>query len=79
MTVTELESYLILIKKDAGECNRYAADNLQKYINLTCGVTLPIITEGENCTKHVFSIGGTELFQRHTGDFGTRLNSSHLA
>ena len=69
MTVTELTSYHILLKKDAGECNRYAADNLQKYISLTCGVTLPIITEGENCAKHVFSIGGTELFQKYTGDF----------
>ena len=68
MNLSELKNYKIIVKKDAGECNLYSAENLQKYIEKTTGVKLEIVT----CDKAVapfFSIGETCQFKVATKDF----------
>ena len=68
MNLSELKKYKIAVKKDAGECNLYSAENLQKYLEKTTGVKLEIVT----CDKAVapfFSIGETCQFKVATKDF----------
>ena len=69
MKAQELNRYKILIKEDAGACNVYAAENLQKYISLTCRVELEIVRDGTLPDQPVFSIGETKLFSMYTGAF----------
>ena len=69
MKAQELNRYKILIKEDAGACNVYAAENLQKYISLTCRVELEIVRDGTLPDQPVFSIGETKLFSMYTDAF----------
>lgn len=68
LTTEELAQYKILIPADAGECNRYAAENLQCYVNKTCGINLAILQDDELVTCPFFSIGNTRPFQDSTGN-----------
>lgn len=69
MKIEHLTQYKILIPADAGECNRYAAENLQVYIKKTCGVDLAIIQDNQQLTGPYFSIGKTHLLEQHSKDF----------
>lgn len=69
MTIQELRQYKILIRADAGECNRYTAENLRNYVKKTCGVELKIVQDALPVSSPFFSIGSTQPFQEETGDF----------
>ena len=69
MTIQELKQYKILIRRDAGECNRYAAENLKSYVSKTCSVELPIVEDDIPVNSPFFSIGDTGAFRKNTGDF----------
>ena len=68
MNLTELKNYKIVVKKDAGECNLYSAENLQKYLEKTTGVKLEIVT-CDKASAPFFSIGETCQFKVATKDF----------
>lgn len=63
MTIQELKQYKILIQADAGECNRYAAENLQKYVKMCCGIELVLVQDNGPVDSPFFSIGNTKAFQ----------------
>ena len=65
----ELNKYKILLAADAGECNQYAAENLQNYVDKTCHVRLEIVRDNEEKTGPFFSIGKTQLFLEANGEF----------
>jgi len=69
MTIVELQTYTILLPADAGECNVYAAENLQEYLRKTCGVVPEILRDDGPVNGPFFSIGNTRPFREHTGDF----------
>lgn len=69
MNVKELKKYKILVKSDAGECNLYAAENLQKYLKLTTKVNLKIVTDDKAVSFPFFSIGETKEFLKANKDF----------
>ena len=69
MDLNQLKGYKILVKKDAGECNVYASQNLQKYIEKTTGITLPIVSDDSIFEPPFFSIGQTLPFAAATGNF----------
>lgn len=69
MTLEQLSTYTILLPADAGECNIYAAENLQTYLQKTCGVTPEIQRDNDGIPALFFSIGSTRPFRENTGDF----------
>lgn len=69
MTIQELRQYKILIRADAGECNRYTAENLRNYVKKTCGVELKIVQDSLSVSSPFFSIGSTQPLQEQIGDF----------
>lgn len=69
MTIQELTQYRIMLPADAGECNRYAAENLQRYVKKSCGVELSVIDDDLPVNSPFFSVGDTQPFQENTGDF----------
>ena len=68
MNLKQLKNYKIVVKKDAGECNLYSAENLQKYLEKTTGVKLEIVT-CDKAAAPFFSIGETCQFKLATKDF----------
>lgn len=56
--------YKIALKKDASAADRFSAEELQTYIRLSTGATLPIVeeTDGANFGNKFLSVGRTALF-----------------
>lgn len=69
MNVKELKNYKILVKENAGECNLYSAENLQKYIKLTADIDIEIVSDEKDVSSPFFSIGQTKAFLKATKDF----------
>ena len=69
MTLDKLANYKILLSAEAGECNQYAAENLQRYIYETCGIHLDIVRDHEGAMEPFFSIADTKLFLENNSDF----------
>ena len=57
--------YKIAIPTKASECEKYAAEELRKYIQKSTGATLPIITDASDVSlgQKIVSIGDTKLFR----------------
>jgi len=62
-------NYCICIPKNASECNEYASEELQKFIQSCTNVELEIIKDDEIKDKKIISLGNTSLFKKEIGNY----------
>src|SRR5262245_60271158 len=56
--------YSIVIAADAIPSERYAADELQRYVERISGATLPIVTDGEKTARYEILLGDNVHFRK---------------
>ncbi|MBQ3493343.1 MAG: DUF4838 domain-containing protein [Clostridia bacterium] len=60
--------YSLLLSKNATSLEKKASDIFSKYIEESTGVTLPVVTEGENAVSKFVSVGNTDAFKKQNFD-----------